>query len=65
MCADFRLVIKDMATHGVPTKDAKLLMERTRGLFPDWAERETVMPVYFHNAPGESLVNLSNGSQPR
>ena len=65
MCADFRLVIKDMATHGVPTKDAKLLMERTRGLFADWADRVTVMPVYFHNALGESLVNLSNGPQPR
>ena len=32
LAADFRVVIKDMATHGVPPKDAKLLMERTRGL---------------------------------
>jgi wyosine [tRNA(Phe)-imidazoG37] synthetase (radical SAM superfamily) len=56
---DFRVVIKDMATHGIPPKDAAALLERTRGLFAEWADRVTVMPVYFHNALGESLVNLS------
>ena len=61
--ADFRVVIKDMATHGVPPKDAEELMERTRGLFADWPDRVTVMPVYFHNALGESLVNLNKRSE--
>ena len=65
LAADVRVVIKDMPTHSVPPKDAKLLMERTRELFADWAERVTVMPVYLHNALGESLATLSNGPQAR
>ena len=52
-------MIKDMATHGVSPKDAEALMERTRGLFSERADRVTLMPVYFHNALGESLVNLT------
>ncbi len=59
--ADFRVVIKDMATHGASLKDAQISMERTRELFREWSDRVTVMPVYFHNALGESLVNLSKG----
>jgi MoaA/NifB/PqqE/SkfB family radical SAM enzyme len=59
--ADFRVVIKDMATHGLPLEDGKSLMARTRALFAEWSDRVTVMPVYFHNALGESLVNLSQG----
>ena len=62
--ADFRIVIKDMATHGVPPKEAAALMARTQALFTEWPGRVTVMPVYFHNALGESLLNLSvNGPQ--
>jgi radical SAM protein with 4Fe4S-binding SPASM domain len=57
--ADFRVVIKDMATSAAPPKDAEALMARTRALFTEWSDRVTVMPVYFHNALGESLVNLS------
>lgn len=60
--ADFRVVIKDMATHGACLEDAKSLMARTRALFAEWSDRVTVMPVYFHNALGESLVNLSQGA---
>ena len=56
---DFRCVIKDMATHGHPPGEAKALMARTQTLFSEWPSRVTVMPVYFHNALGESLVNLS------
>lgn len=59
--ADFRVVIKDMATHAVPRQDARVLMARTRELFAEWGDRVTVMPVYFHNALGESLVNLTTG----
>ena len=59
--ADFRVVIKDMATHGTSPRDAEALMARTRALFAEWPDRVTVMPVYFHNALGESLVNLSQG----
>ncbi len=61
--ADFRIVIKDMATNGAPAKDVEAAMASTRALFADWADRVTVMPVYFHNALGESLVNLSKGPE--
>ena len=61
--ADFRVVIKDMATHGVSPEDGKSLMARTRALFAEWSDRVTVIPVYFHNALGESLVNLSQGPE--
>lgn len=61
--ADFRIVIKDMATHAARPDEAAGLMARTGELFTEWADRVTVMPVYFHNALGESLVNLSKGSE--
>jgi radical SAM protein with 4Fe4S-binding SPASM domain len=61
--ADFRVVIKDMATHATSATEAEALMARTRGLFAEWPDRVTVMPVYFHNALGESLVNLSKGPE--
>jgi radical SAM protein with 4Fe4S-binding SPASM domain len=61
--ADFRVVIKDMATHGTAPKDAEVLMTRTKELLAEWSDRVTVMPVYFHNALGESLVNLSKPSE--
>src|SRR6266567_5734584 len=57
--ADFRVVIKDLATHGCSPTAAHGLIEQTRSLFSEWSDRVTVMPVYFHNALGESLVNLS------
>ena len=57
--SDLRFVIKDMATHGRSLADGKALMEQTRKLFAEWSDRVTVMPVYFHNALGESLVNLN------
>jgi hypothetical protein len=57
--ADFSVVIKDLATHGHTVQEAKSLVEQTQQLFSEWRERVTVMPVYFHNALGESLVNLS------
>ena len=57
--SDLRFVIKDMATHGRPIAEGKVLMEQTRALFTEWPDRVTVMPVYFHNALGESLVNLN------
>jgi radical SAM protein with 4Fe4S-binding SPASM domain len=57
--SDLRFVIKDMATHGRSVADGKALMDQTRALFSDWSDRVTVMPVYFHNALGESLVNLN------
>jgi hypothetical protein len=64
--SDLRLVIKDMATHGRSVADGKALMEQTRALFSDWSDRVTVMPVYFHNALGERLVNLNvSGAAPR
>jgi radical SAM protein with 4Fe4S-binding SPASM domain len=61
--ADFRIVIKDMATHAASHEDARALMARTRELFAEWSDRVTVMPVYFHNALGESLVNLSTAAE--
>ncbi len=61
--ADFRVVIKDMATHAAAPKDTEALMARTRALFDEWSDRVSVMPVYFHNALGESLVNLSKPSE--
>jgi radical SAM protein with 4Fe4S-binding SPASM domain len=57
------VVIKDMATHAAAPKDAEALMARTRALFAEWSDRVSVMPVYFHNALGESLVNLSKPSE--
>ena len=57
--SDLRFVIKDMATHGRSVADGKALMEQTRALFSEWSDRVTVMAVYFHNALGESLVNLN------
>jgi len=62
--SDLRFVIKDMATHGRSVADGKALMEQTRALFADWSDRVTVMPVYFHNALGESLVNLNAPGAP-
>src|SRR5258708_14299168 len=38
-------------------------MARTQALFAELSDRVTVMPVYFHNALGESLVNLSKPSE--
>lgn len=46
-----------MATHGCAPAKAKTLMQQTLAPFPEWPDRVTVMPVYFHNALGESLVN--------
>jgi radical SAM protein with 4Fe4S-binding SPASM domain len=60
--ADFRIVIKDIATHGASQEDAAALMARTRELFAEWSDRVTMMPVYFHNALGESLVNLGTAA---
>jgi len=57
--SDLRFVIKDMATHGRSVADGQALMEQTRALFSEWSDRVTVMAVYFHNALGESLVNLN------
>ena len=34
-------------------------MEQTQALFSEWEGRVTMMPVYFRNVLGESLVNLS------
>ncbi|PWT78850.1 MAG: hypothetical protein C5B58_14650 [Acidobacteria bacterium] len=63
--SDLRFVIKDMATHGRPVAEGKALMEQTRALFSKWSDRVTVMPVYFHNALGESLVNLNAPGETR
>jgi radical SAM protein with 4Fe4S-binding SPASM domain len=57
--ARFQFVIKDVATHGQPPDRAAVAMEQTRKLFAQDADRVTVMPVYFHNALGESLVTIS------
>src|SRR6266436_3514547 len=58
--ADFRVVIKDMATHAAAQKEAQALMARTLELFPEWPDRVTVMPVYFHNALGhQPWVNFT------
>ncbi len=57
--ADFRAVIKDVATSDCKPEQTKPLMEQTRKLFEAYKDRITIMPVYFHNALGESLVNLS------
>jgi len=62
--ADFRVVIKDIATNNCPSEKAGALMEQTRKLFAEWPDRVDVMPVYFHNALGESLTNLSNVRTP-
>jgi hypothetical protein len=56
---DFRCVIKDMATHGRAPAEAKALMGQTQALASEWPGRVMVMPVYFHIALDESLVNLS------
>lgn len=58
--SDFRLVVKDFATHGLSPEQAGPIMEATRKLFPEERDRVTVMPIYFHNALGESLVNLND-----
>jgi radical SAM protein with 4Fe4S-binding SPASM domain len=60
---DFRVVIKDVATHRASPREAESLMARTRGLFAEWSDRVTVMPVYFHNALGQSRVSLSKGPE--
>jgi radical SAM protein with 4Fe4S-binding SPASM domain len=62
--ADFRVVIKDIATNDCPSGQAGAVMEQTRKLFVEWPDRVSIMPVYFHNALGESLVNLSNAQTP-
>jgi radical SAM protein with 4Fe4S-binding SPASM domain len=58
--ADFRVVIKDIATNDCPPDKTGALMERTQELFAEWPDRVNIMPVYFHNALGEALVNLSS-----
>jgi|ERR1035441_5051742 radical SAM protein with 4Fe4S-binding SPASM domain len=62
--ADFRVVIKDIATNDCPSEKAGAVMEQTRKLFAEWPDRVSIVPVYFHNALGESLVNLSNAQTP-
>jgi radical SAM protein with 4Fe4S-binding SPASM domain len=57
--ADFRVVIKDVATDKCPPEKASALMEQTMSLFTEWPGRVEIMPVYFHNALGEALVSLS------
>ncbi len=58
--ADFRVVIKDIAAHGLSAEAAEPLLEKTRMLFPEEERRRvTVTNVHFHNALGESLMNLS------
>jgi radical SAM protein with 4Fe4S-binding SPASM domain len=61
---DFRMVIKDIATNNCPPGKTGALMARTSTLFAEWPGRVDIMPVYFHNALGESLVNLSNAAAP-
>jgi radical SAM protein with 4Fe4S-binding SPASM domain len=39
-------------------------MEQTRKLFAEWPGRVDMMPVYFHNALGQSLVDLSSARTP-
>ena len=56
---DFRVVLKDIATNGCSPEQARSLTGETRELFSEWDGRVTVMPVYFHNALGESQVDLS------
>lgn len=60
--AEFRLVIKDVATDGLSREQGLPLMEQTRKLFAQYRNRVTVMPVYFHNALGESLVSITAAS---
>jgi radical SAM protein with 4Fe4S-binding SPASM domain len=60
--ADFRLVIKDIATDGHPREQANPIVEETRKLFAREKDRVTVIPVYFHNALGESLVSITAAS---
>lgn len=55
---EFQLVIKDMATHDAPAAQAPALLARTRELLEKWPDRVTVVPVRFHNALGESLLDL-------
>jgi radical SAM protein with 4Fe4S-binding SPASM domain len=57
--SDFHFVIKDISTHQCPPGDVDRLTGQTRGLFSEWADRVSVMPVHFHNALGESIVNLA------
>jgi len=57
--ADFRVVIKDIATDGCSPDERRARMDQTRSLFSEWGDRVSYMPVSFHNALGESLVNLN------
>ncbi len=59
---EFRFVIKDLGAYNASPEAAKLSIERTRALFAHAEGRVTVMPVQFHNALGQSLVNLSGTS---
>jgi radical SAM protein with 4Fe4S-binding SPASM domain len=60
--APFRLHITDLGTHGEGEPEATAALDRTRGLFAQWADRVHVAPVRFHNALGHATVDLGGAS---
>jgi MoaA/NifB/PqqE/SkfB family radical SAM enzyme len=61
--ADFRLNITDLATHDAGPGQVQEAMSRTRSLFERWPDRVTVIPVRFHNALGNSKLDLSGAAR--
>lgn len=55
----FNMAITDISTYESTPGEAQRRMSATRGLFAEYADWVTVMPVHFHNALDESVERLS------
>lgn len=61
--APLKVGITDLGTHGVSPEASRRAIAEVRALFSLWPERVTVIPVRFHNALDQSLVNLGGQSE--
>jgi len=55
--------ITDLGTHGASRAESRRSIAEVRNLFSPWQNRVVVIPVCFHNALGQSLINLGGYQQ--
>jgi len=58
-----KVCITDLGTHAVSAEESRRAIAKLRALFAPWQDRVVVIPVRFHNALGQSLVNLGGHSE--
>jgi radical SAM protein with 4Fe4S-binding SPASM domain len=57
---NFNMAITDISTHGLAPEEAQIHMDALRGLFTNFADWITILPVHFHNALDESVERFSS-----